>query len=250
MLNSLLNLVLLTCGSTLLTGAAVIAIGKVLLKSLRKTLEAYATSYAQQKASIDARIANLEKLTEEQARLTRTIESIKDEIAAEAKSRDDRWGFKKEVYTNLINTTTDMISLLAGYFHLDLSLEEQDAPPEVIETELTQALSEDGEALDTLVAAFERYAHLAPLATADSVTPLVLASADQLSESFNAPNAVVLAKLLANFIALRRSLQTAGRKDLWGCVESTPMLGENASVRLQGAEGGLYEPLCRPSTEM
>lgn len=93
--------------------------GKWLLKRITAALDSYTTAYLQQKAAIDARIASLEKLVEEQARLTRTVESIKDEIAAQAKSRDNRWEFQKDVYVNLITDTTGLIRLYANIKHLD-----------------------------------------------------------------------------------------------------------------------------------
>ena len=49
---------------------------------------------------IDARIERIEKMAEEQAYLTRTVESIKADIAAQVKSRDNRWAFRKDVYLN------------------------------------------------------------------------------------------------------------------------------------------------------
>src|ERR1022692_2552736 len=81
---------------------ALFLMGKWLLKQIIAALNSYVTAYAQETAKIDARIERLEKLAEEQARLTRTVESIKDEIAAQAKSRDNRWAFRKEIYCGLI----------------------------------------------------------------------------------------------------------------------------------------------------
>src|ERR1019366_193506 len=93
---------------------ALFVMGKWLLKRITAALDSYTTAYAQQSASIDARIANLEKLAEEQARLTRTVENIKDEIAAQAKSRDNRWAFRKDVYVNLITATSGLIRAWSG----------------------------------------------------------------------------------------------------------------------------------------
>ena len=81
---------------------ALFIMGKWLLKQITAALNSYVTAYAQQTANIDARIANLEKLTEEQARLTIAVESIKDDIAAQRKSHDNQWAFRKDVYVNLL----------------------------------------------------------------------------------------------------------------------------------------------------
>src|SRR5262249_40830388 len=84
--------------------------GKWLMRQITAALNSYVTAYAQEGGKIDSRIERLEKLVQEQAALTRTIESIKDEIAAAGKSRDNRWEFRKDVYSNLIIATSDLIS--------------------------------------------------------------------------------------------------------------------------------------------
>src|ERR1039457_3040879 len=93
-------------------GAVLVLMGKWLLKQITAALNSYVTAYAQETAKIDARIERLEKLAEEQARLTRTVESIKDEIAAQAKRRDNRWEFRKDVYVNLITASHDLLKTL------------------------------------------------------------------------------------------------------------------------------------------
>jgi uncharacterized protein HemX len=98
----LIHLLLQFGGTAALLAAAGFGIGKWLWGKIDKTLESFTTAYANGQAAIDVRIRNLEKLAEEQARLTRTIEGIKDEIAAQAKSRDNRWAFRKEIYCGLI----------------------------------------------------------------------------------------------------------------------------------------------------
>ena len=92
---------------------ALFVTGKWLVKRITAALDSYTTAYLQQKAAIDARIERLEQLAEEQARLTRTVESIKDEIAAQAKIRDNRWEFRKEVYTNLIRLAVECLRIYA-----------------------------------------------------------------------------------------------------------------------------------------
>lgn len=46
----------------------------------------YVTAYTEETARINARIGRIEKLAEEQAHFTRIVESIKDEITAQAKA--------------------------------------------------------------------------------------------------------------------------------------------------------------------
>jgi flagellar motor protein MotB len=219
-MNDWLVLLLQIGGTGAVIAVALFIIGKWLLNQITTALKSYVTAYAQQTANIDARMANLEKLAEEQARLTRTVEGIKDDIAAQAKSRDNQWAFKKDVYTNLITTTTDISSVLSKHLHLESSLSAQGIPSPSRDAALTKQLSEDSGVLSTLVTAFVRYANLAPLATADSVTPLVLESAVRFNEFFAGnPNAALLTSVITNFNSLRERLQAAGRKDLWGTPE-------------------------------
>ena len=42
------------------------------------------------------------------------VERIKDEIAPQAKSRDNRWEFRKDVYVNLITATSGLIRAWSG----------------------------------------------------------------------------------------------------------------------------------------
>ena len=60
--------------------------GKWLWSKINAALS-YMAAYGQETAKIDARIVRLEQLAEEQARLTRTVESIKNEFSALAKRR-------------------------------------------------------------------------------------------------------------------------------------------------------------------
>ena len=79
---------------------ALFIIGRWLLNQITAALNSFVTAYAQETAEIDARIERIEKMAEEQAYLTRTVESIKADIAAQVKSRDNRWAFRKDVYLN------------------------------------------------------------------------------------------------------------------------------------------------------
>jgi multidrug efflux pump subunit AcrA (membrane-fusion protein) len=196
---------------------ALFAGGKWLLKRITAALDSYATAYLQQEAEIDARIANLEKLAKEQERLTRTVESIKDEIAAEAKRRDNRWEFRKTVYVNLLTSITDVISALAQLHDLQAEFPIKSANPE-----LQKTLEDHRANFRSASASFIRYAALAPLAIADSVLPITMALDKQLPASFlsNPEGATSMLGVIASFNNARDALQDAGREDLWGTLEA------------------------------
>src|ERR1022692_1488795 len=42
------------------------------------------------------------------------LEVAKDKIAAEARSRDNRWEFRKNVYVNLVNVTSNLLVVVAA----------------------------------------------------------------------------------------------------------------------------------------
>src|ERR1039457_7714504 len=94
---------------------AVGVMGRWLWRKIDTAVNAYTGKYLEQKATIDARIASLEKLVEEQARLTRTVESIKDEIAAQRKSRDNRWAFRKDIYCSTVKA---LFMVIYGYMRV------------------------------------------------------------------------------------------------------------------------------------
>ena len=184
---------------------ALLGMGKWLLKKINATLDSYVVAYAHQTANIDARIANLEKLAQEQAHLTRTVERIKDEIAAQAKSRDNLWEFRKEVYVNLLTDLEEIVAL--NFTALDCANKGQPIP-----AEYTQKLY-------AAVKQFSISANLAPLAASDDLLPLVKSVLTKLkdlfdpalpfsNESFKSINEI--------FLELRERVQAAGRKDLWG----------------------------------
>lgn len=203
---TIVDLLATIVGSTVLTSAAIYGIVKFLLKPVWTALNGYATTYASGQASIDVRIRNLEKLAEEQARLTRTVESIKDEIAAQAKSRDDRWAFRKDVYVGLINAATDLIT---AFSRLQV-LAERDPTDDRV--------GECYNGLMSSVAEFVRQANLAQLATADPVPSLASVAAVELMtiHGDTQDESERIAALIERLYLLRASLQEAGRKDLWG----------------------------------
>jgi hypothetical protein len=86
---------------------ALALMGKWLVEQIAVALNSYVTAYAQETARIDARIERLETLADEQARLTRTVESVKDEIA-----RSSRWWERQATaYDDIIRSA----SRLCGY---------------------------------------------------------------------------------------------------------------------------------------
>ena len=209
--------------------------GGWLLKRITAALDSYTTAYLQQKAAIDARIANLEKLAEEQARLTRTVESIKDEIAAQAKSRDNRWEFRKEVYVNLITATSGLIRAWSGVA-TNMSEASRLKHEQIPLTDLRMAgvikrLNSD---IDDQVAhgnVFATYVSLSPLAIAEDVVPLVTSTWERFKElDLSSPELIAAnmpekQKILGELL---RKLQAAGRKDLWGTPEPEAKAGPAA----------------------
>jgi hypothetical protein len=206
---------------------ALFVMGKWLVKRITAALDSYVSAYAQQSASIDARIANLEKLVEEQAKLTRTVESIKDEIAAHAKSRDNRWEFQKDVYVNIISAISRMMRALArinsGLRLVNELGREGASATDLRMTSATQrlnaALDEHRVSSDT----FGKYLSLSFLAIAEEVAPLVVATWNTFEHSDLSTPESIVANMPAKQAALGEllgKLQAAGRKDLWG--ESEP----------------------------
>jgi cell division protein FtsB len=194
------------CGAVLLL--ALFGIGKWFLKKMNAALDSYVAAYAQQTANIDARIANLEKLAQEQAHLTRTVERIKDEIAAQAKSRDNMWEFRKDVYISLISGIEQILSLNATAFNC---LSQNELIPPEMTAKLFDAVKQ-----------FSVAANLAPLAASDDVLPLVKSSLSTF-KLIKDPGVTLSLESIRDtnlvFIQLRDKIQAAGRKDLWGTPE-------------------------------
>jgi hypothetical protein len=177
--------------------------GQWLLKQITTTLTSYLTAYAQETAKIDARMERLQLLAEEQARLTRTVETIKDEIAAQAKSRDNRWEFRKEIYVNLVNSLTYLIT---SYGYALVAAKE--AP--VISPEINQRIK-------TALDQFLSHVYLAPLATADRVLHLIQAQVPnfvKISET-DLATAEGYAEFIQILVELRQDLCAEAHNDLW-----------------------------------
>jgi hypothetical protein len=192
--------------------------GKWLIKRITAALDSYTAAYLQQKAAIDARIASLEGLAEEQARLTRTVEGIKDEIAAQAKSRDNRWAFRKDVYVNLINATTDLIRFYADFRLTLMAAAAMDHNDPEATRHFDQERVEHWNQFRTVTDTLMRHLHLARLATADEVFPALEQTTKDLLTATDlyslTPEA--LTSRIMSYFDLRTRLCDAGRKDLWG----------------------------------
>lgn len=195
-----------------------VLMGRWLLARITKLLDSYSTAYLNQKASIDARIDHLEKLIEEQARLTRTVESIKAEFAALAKAQDNRWAFRKELYVNLIQTISELMQidaiLVLKLMANSVAHDPTQLPlPKHWEIEsLIQRREKCGNDFYKLTA-------LSPLAMAEEVVPLVMKTYHSNFPSPHPSTETFLATLrlsLTSLSELLTELQRAGRKDLWG----------------------------------
>jgi len=192
-------------GTAALLAITGIAIGKWLWKKIDAALESYTNAYAQEAARIDARIGHLEKLAEEQARLTRTVESIKDEIAAEAKNRDNRWAFRKDVYCSLIRMTVGIMAVNTSLLAPATGSNEDRVKADALDAELLEKGKE-----------FWILASLAPIATAESILPLAQHTQDQLFKVIDKTQDTE-SQIRARLAALTKflgALQAAGRKDL------------------------------------
>jgi hypothetical protein len=211
-------------GTAALLTFAGVAAGKWLLKKIDAALESYNKAYHEQKGAIDARIDRIEKLVEEQARLTRTVESIKDEIAAGAKSRDNRWAFRKDTYVSLIKATSDLISAQLELMGCARRYSQLNVPG-VLDTEegIVASANEASDRSKQAIRAFLESASLAPLAVADSVADAIRTVNPRLDNcDLRDPEAE---RHLQEGVELFRSLlllfHSAGRKDLWGTPEPT-----------------------------
>lgn len=194
----------------------VILTGKWLWRKIDKALDTYTDKYPEQKATIDARIANLEKLVEEQARITRTVENIKAEIASEARSRDNRWDFRKDVYVSLLTATTDLRGILTRL--ATFSALHRAEPEEQIASKLQPLVEEQRAAIKQ----FGNATVQAPLAMADDVLALVneaMGKLPRLIDLRSQQGAAFMDDLAATMGRLETRLQVAGRKDLWGTPE-------------------------------
>jgi hypothetical protein len=201
---------------------ALILMGKWLWRKINAALESYTTAYFNGQAAIDVRIRNLEKLAEEQATLTRTVEGIKGEFAAQAKSRDNRWEFRKDVYVNLIKLLSDFLFLRIEY--LALINTQKNIDPAALK-QLQEVEKQQKANLDKSAVAYKEYMtqqRIAQLVPADNallaqffaqsqitttIAPFPGADDEQVNQEVS-----VLSNLLGQ-------LARGGRKELWDTPE-------------------------------
>jgi hypothetical protein len=207
-------------------GAVFFAIVKFLLKPIWTTLNNYATAYVNGQAAIDVRIRNLEKLVEEQARLTRTVESIKDEIAAQRKSHDNRWAFRKDIYCSTVKA---LFMVIYGYMRVLQCLpllKDENAETRARGERMLKDAQTD---LQLYGNEFMTNAVVAPLAMADDVASAVDAALKHTLQPVVLNGMDIDTKLLQMEIdrltTLFGMITQAGRKDLWGTPEPEAKAG-------------------------
>ncbi|HXS94143.1 MAG TPA: hypothetical protein VN736_06020 [Candidatus Limnocylindrales bacterium] len=211
--------ILAALGSTVLTSAAVVVIVKTLVKPIWAALNSYSSGYAQQKASIDARFSQIEKLIEEQKQIARAVETIKHELAAEAKGRDNRWEFRKEIYVNLVTSITDCTAALGRLHEIKTLFPEGTQSANA----LWQGRMDEYHAVfKTASASFVRYLHLAPLAATHKVRRILTELDRQLPPLFSLnPQHAVSLDVLRLFNDARDAIEVAAYDDLWGTPGSS-----------------------------
>jgi hypothetical protein len=213
-------------GFTAVLVAALSVMGRWLLRQIAAALSSYLTAYAQETAKIDTRMKHLEQLAEEQARLTRTVESIKDEFVALAKSRDNQWAFRKDVYVNLITASTDLLAVLSqkpGLQRMKMSGRQlaEDAGDLLAKQEESNSAK-----LADATSRFLLYANLSPLATADDVMAIIDNVRHQIAKPVDYGGTNLegqISEKLDIVQSLIQRLWVAGRKDLWDTPKSGVM---------------------------
>jgi predicted pyridoxine 5'-phosphate oxidase superfamily flavin-nucleotide-binding protein len=193
--------------------------GRWLLKKVNAALDGYTTAYVQERAKIDARIQDLEKLAKEQARLTRTVESIKDEISAGAKDRDNRWAFRKEIYCELVRVLSD----LEDAYHEAVTIETivtTENPSGQMLQQLDDRRHAIAQRMSDHMQQFAKLARLAPLATADPISSAIqVLLRSPFTERLEVGTPRALQQLQDSIKAIQELLsllQRSGRNDLWG----------------------------------
>jgi hypothetical protein len=145
------------------------------------------------------------------------VEIAKADIAARYKSQDRRWEFRKEVYVNLLNATSDLADNYSQSSSFPHPL--SDGTSDEIALRFQSLSSQYGEA----VRRFLRLSDVAPLALADEVAPLVSATISQIKTRIDWQSQEAKTQCEAKartMLQLVKELQTAGRKDLWGTPEA------------------------------
>jgi hypothetical protein len=134
------------------------------------------------------------------------VEVKKAEIATQAKSRDNRWEFRKTVYVKLLADLEEMVAL--NFVALDCLSKGQT----IFSSDYTQKYN-------AAIKQFSISANLAPLAASDKILPLVKSVLGRLKGLGDPalPNSTdLLTKTNQIYLDLREQLQAAGHEDLWG----------------------------------
>ena len=157
------------------------------------------------------------------------VEIAKAEIAAKHRSQDRRWEFRKDVYVNLIQSTSLYLEFFQtlGSTIAEISRLKQQSPVDLLQvitvTKEAQALLARITPINTQ---FDLYSYLAPLATADDVLPLI-AEVKRTKPSYEIGDLAVPDDFVKwthtnteMVTELLKKLQETGRKDLWGTPEA------------------------------
>lgn len=142
------------------------------------------------------------------------VEREKAKIAAEGTSRDRRWEFRKDVYTNLIRTISGLIEW------------------EVQDSQYKNRSRPTGfnERFTTLLSDLSTYANLAPLGESNEVLVEVQTALARATD--NRHGSLMLTPILHK---LRETLQRHARRDLWGSLEASTATTAQESSQSAGA---------------
>lgn len=149
------------------------------------------------------------------------IERIKDEIAAEARSRDNRWEFRKDVYSDLIRTTCNLLTL----FNESLAINQTylSNPTEAqFEQDFKDQLTAFHPRMRAAVVEYFILSNLSHLATADWLSQRFVKLSPMLNPSIKLASPEFTTTIVAAIDELNATLKTlceAGRKDLWDTPE-------------------------------
>jgi hypothetical protein len=145
------------------------------------------------------------------------VEVAKAKIAAEYRSRDNRWEFRRTIYVALVTSISDVTLVLSQMLNMIATNPSDSA----VTPDIQKQIDEYADTLSTAFTTFGRNASLAPLATASGVNSSIMSQATQLLELAAQPKTVkTIETLFASFSALQVALQVNGSKELWG--ESEP----------------------------
>jgi len=146
------------------------------------------------------------------------LETAKDKIAAEAKSRDSRWSFRRDVYVNLINATTNMIHGQLGLMTCAQLYSRSNDTSDL--NQAKESVKRQTKAVEEFLTSLE----LAPLAVADSLRTAFQSRKPRLPNvDLRQPDAErTLQETVADFRRFLLLIQEGGRKHLWGMAKTEP----------------------------